>query len=86
MNFGSRPCAPRYFDDTASSCEPAWLPRAPKSPPGDPPVRELAPVSAPESLAITDSIGPPGANCTTKNDTSMIPKTVGIMSRRRRMI
>ena len=29
---------------------------------------------------------PPGANCTTTNDTSMIPKMVGIMNRMRRMM
>ena len=49
-------------------------------------MREVAPVSEPESCAITRSTGPPGANCTTTNDTSMIPSSVGIMNRRRRMI
>ena len=49
-------------------------------------MRELAPVSAPESCAITRSTGPPGANCTTTNDTSMMPSRVGIMNSRRRMI
>ena len=49
-------------------------------------MRELAPVSAPESCAITRSTGPPGANCTTTNDTSMIPSRVGIMNSSRRTI
>jgi hypothetical protein len=35
---------------------------------------------------MTDSIGPPGANCTTRNETSIIPKMVGTMNRMRRMI
>ena len=87
MNSGSSPCAPRYFEVTASTCEPPCsCPRAPKSPPGEPEMREVAPVSAPESCAITRSTGPPGANCTTTNETSMIPNRVGIMNRMRRMI
>ena len=49
-------------------------------------MREVAPVSEPDSWAITRSTGPPGANCTTTNDTSMIPSNVGIMNRMRRMI
>ena len=49
-------------------------------------MREVAPVSLPESCAMTRSTGPPGANCTTTNDTSMIPKIVGIMNRMRRMM
>ena len=49
-------------------------------------MREVAPVSAPESCAITRSTGPPGANCTTTNDTSMMPNRVGIMNSRRRMM
>ena len=35
---------------------------------------------------MTRSTGPPGANCPTTNDTSMIPKIVGIMNRMRRMM
>ena len=49
-------------------------------------MREVAPVSVPESWAMTRSTGPPGANCTTTNDTSMMPKIVGIMNRMRRMM
>jgi hypothetical protein len=49
-------------------------------------MREVAPVSEPDSWAITRSTGPPGANCTTTNETSMIPSKVGIMNRMRRMI
>ena len=52
-------------------------------PPG---TREPAPVSAPDSTASTRSTGPPGANCTTTNVTSIIPKMVGMMSKRRRMM
>ena len=49
-------------------------------------MREVAPVSAPVSLAITCSTGPPGANCTTTKATSMMPNMVGIMNRMRRMM
>ena len=49
-------------------------------------MREVAPVSDPVSCAMTRSTGPPGANCTTTNDTSMIPNRVGIISSRRRPI
>ena len=85
MNSGSRPWAPRYFEFTASSWDaPCIWAREPKSPPADPEIREVAPVSAPESWAITRSTGPPGANCTTTNETSMIPNRVGIMNRMRR--
>ena len=49
-------------------------------------MREVAPVSLPESWAMTRSTGPPGANCTTTKDTSMIPKMVGIMNKMRRMM
>ena len=49
-------------------------------------MREVAPVSEPEICAITRSTGPPGANCTTTNDTSMMPSKVGIMNRMRRMM
>ena len=49
-------------------------------------MREVAPVSEPVSCAITRSTGPPGANCTTTNETSMIPNRVGIMNSRRRMM
>ena len=86
MNSGSSPCAPRYFEVVASSCEAPIWPRAPKSPPGEPEIREVAPVSEPDNWAITRSTGPPGANCTTTNDTSMIPSSVGIISMIRRMI
>ena len=65
---------------------PCARPRLPKSPPGEPEMREVAPVSAPVSLAITCSTGPPGANCTTTNATSMMPNIVGTMNNRRRMI
>ena len=61
------------------------MPRVPKSL-EEPEMREVAPVSLPESCAMTRSTGPPGANCTTTNDTSMIPKIVGIMNRMRRMM
>ena len=60
--------------------------RARRNRPLDEPVRAPAPVSAPDSTAITRSTGPPGANCTTTNETSMIPNMVGIMNRMRRMI
>ena len=87
MNSGSSPCAPRYFEVTASTPEPPCArPRLPKSPPGEPEMREVAPVSAPVSLAITCSTGPPGANCTTTNATSMMPNMVGTMNSRRRMM
>ena len=87
MNSGSSPWAPRYFDVAASApgVLPGW-PRLPKSPPGEPEIREVAPVSEPESWAMIRSIGPPGANCTTTNETSMMPNSVGIMSSRRRMM
>src|ERR1700719_3750252 len=85
MNSGSSPWAPRYFE-LMSPWAPACMPRAPKSPPEEPEMREVAPVSLPESCAMTRSTGPPGANCTTTNDTSMIPKIVGIMNRMRRMM
>ncbi len=49
-------------------------------------MREVAPVSEPLSCAITRSTGPPGANCTTANETSMMPNSVGTMNRMRRMI
>jgi hypothetical protein len=49
-------------------------------------MREVAPVSEPESCAITRSTGPPGANCTTRKLMSMMPKMVGIMNRMRRTI
>ena len=87
MNSGSRPCAPRYLEVTASTPDaPPGCPRVPKSPPGEPEMREVAPVSEPESCAITRSTGPPGANCTTTNETSMMPNSVGIMSSTRRMM
>jgi hypothetical protein len=35
---------------------------------------------------MTRSTGPPGANCTTMNEISMMPNKVGIISRRRRAI
>ena len=47
--------------------------------------REVAPVSEPESWAMIRSTGPPGANCTTTNETSMMPNSVGIMKSTRRM-
>ena len=65
---------------------PCGWPRAPKSPPGEPENREVAPVSEPLILAITRSTGPPGANCTTRNETSMMPSSVGTMNRMRRMM
>ena len=85
MKSGSSPCAPRYLELTASAEAPTWL-RAPKSPPEEPEIRELAPVSAPLSCAITRSTGPPGANCTTTKETNRIPSRVGSISRMRRAI
>jgi hypothetical protein len=85
MNSGSSPCAPRYFELTASADAPTWG-RAPKSPPEEPDTREAAPVSAPESWAITRSTGPPGANCTTTKETNRMPSKVGIIRRMRRAI
>src|SRR5262245_28323817 len=85
MKSGSRPCAPRYFELTASICEPPCTPRELKSP-CEPETRDVAPVSEPDSWAMTRSTGPPGANCTTRNDTSRIPNRVGIISNRRRTI
>ena len=85
MKSGSSPCAPRYFEPTASADAPTW-PRAPKSPPDEPEIRELPPVSAPLSCAITRSTGPPGANCTTTKDTNRIPNSVGIIRKMRRAI
>jgi len=49
-------------------------------------MRELPPVSAPESCAMTRSTGPPGANCTTTKETKRIPSRVGIIRRMRRAI
>ena len=49
-------------------------------------MREDAPVSAPDSCAITRATGPPGANCTTTNDTIMMPSMVGIMNSSLRMM
>ena len=86
MNSGSSPCAPRYFELTSPAAPPGCAPRAPNSPPDEPEMREVAPVSEPDNCAITRSTGPPGANCTTTNDTSMMPSKVGIMNRMRRMI
>src|SRR5262249_34262042 len=85
MNSGSRPWAPRYFELPASIWEPPCIPRVPKSP-CEPETRDVAPVSEPDSCAMTRSTGPPGANCTTTNDTSRIPKRVGTISSRRRTI
>src|SRR5947209_18066384 len=78
INSGSRPCAPRYFELTSPPALGCPCPRAPKSPPCEPEMREVAPVSEPEICAITRSTGPPGANCTTTKDTNMIPSRVGI--------
>ena len=87
MNSGGRPWAPRYFEFMASTPPaPCAAPRLPKSPPCEPETRVVAPVSAPESWAMTRSTGPPGANCTTMKETSMMPNSVGIMSSRRRMM
>ena len=63
-----------------------FAPRPPKSPPCEPEMREVAPVSEPEICAITRSTGPPGANCTTAKETNMMPSKVGIMNRMRRMM
>ena len=52
----------------------------------EPEIREVAPVSEPDSWAITRSTGPPGANCTTTNATTMIPNRVGIINKMRRMM
>ena len=49
-----------------------------------PEMRAVAETSLPVICAITFSTGPPGANCTTTNDTSRIPSSVGIISRMRR--
>jgi hypothetical protein len=84
MNSGSSPCAPRYFELTASADAPTW-PRGPKSPP-PPEILDVPPVSAPESCASTRSTGPPGANCTTTKETNRIPSSVGNISRMRRAI
>ena len=58
----------------------------PKSPPAEPEMREVAPVSEPDNCAITRSTGPPGANCTTAKATTMIPNKVGIINKMRRMM
>ena len=84
MNSGSRPWAPRYFEFMSSWPPLGAAPRAEKSPPAEPEMRAVAPVSVPDNCAMTRSTGPPGANCTTTNDTSMIPKMVGIISAMRR--
>jgi len=84
MKAGSSPCAPRYFELTASSWPAPCSWRAPKSPPAEPEMRDVAPVSEPDNWASTRSTGPPGANCTTTNETSRIPNSVGIISSRRR--
>src|SRR5437588_6075013 len=75
MNSGSRPCAPRYFELTSPPAVTCPCPRAPKSPPCEPEMREVAPVSEPEICAITRSTGPPGANCATMKDTSIDRKS-----------
>jgi hypothetical protein len=85
MNSGSSPWAPRYLELAASAGPLRICPRAPKSLDG-PETRELPPVSAPLSCAMMRSIGPPGANCTTVNEISMMPNRVGIISNRRRAI
>ncbi|MFD2032068.1 hypothetical protein ACFSKM_20410 [Ancylobacter dichloromethanicus] len=84
MKAGSSPCAPRYFDETGSPpgalcCMP------PKSPPL-PEMRAVAEEPCPVSSAITRSTGPPGANCTTTKEISMMPITVGTISAMRRTI
>jgi len=49
-------------------------------------MREVAPVSEPDSWAIRRSTRQPGAHCTMTNVTSMMPNVVGLMSRMRRRI
>ena len=67
MNSGIEPLRAAIFRARRrrAATPPCAWPRAPKSPPGEPEMREVAPVSVPESCAITRSTGPPGANCTT---------------------
>ena len=86
MKSGSSPCAPRYFELTASAEAPACGVRPAKSPLEEPEMREEPPVSAPESCAITRSTGPPGANCTTTKETKRMPSKVGNIKRMRRAI
>ena len=62
MKAGSRPCAPRYLELTSAAAPLAAPPRELKSPLAEPEMRDVAPVSAPESCAMTRSTGPPGAN------------------------
>ncbi len=82
MNSGSRPCAPRYFEVTASAVpwpnwDPGAWPRMPSPPP--PPICWLIELSVPVSLAMICSTGPPGANCTIVKLISMMPIIVGTM-------
>ena len=53
------------------------------SPAISPETREEMEASVPVILAIIRSTGPPGANCTMAKVTSITPKMVGMMSRRR---
>ena len=83
MNSGSRPCAPRYFDEaspplSSSPPLPAIAAAARDAVAGSPPW--------PVSLAITCSTGPPGANWMTAKEIAMIPSIVGIISSMRRRI
>ena len=47
-------------------------------------IRSVIEVPSPVNWAMTCSIGPPGASCTTTKLITMMPSRVGIMSRRRR--
>ena len=88
MNSGSSPCAPRYLDESASarglgSARNRSLSRNHRR------RRKYARLPSPPcpvSCAITCSTGPPGANWMTVKDSNMIPRIVGIISKRRRAI
>jgi hypothetical protein len=82
---------PNCFSSSLMSC--GSMPRAarlsvapPVSPVALPLMRERAPPPAPRICAMTWSTGPPGATCTMAKLTTMIPKRVGTMSSRRRMM
>ena len=89
MNSGSSPWAPRYLlvmtpPAPSPTLGMTWPPE-PTSAPVEPPMRAVAPTTLPLIWAMICSTGPPGANCTTTKLTTMMPNSVGIMSKRRRI-
>src|SRR5437764_8696968 len=60
MNSGSSPCAPRYFELTSPPGVACPAPRAPKSPPCEPEMREVEPVAETEISDNSRITGSPG--------------------------